>query len=166
MVGTKLGTRVIYVQQHGSFDTHTNQKPVQDRLLGEFSNAMAAFYDDLAAHGNDKRVLTMTFSEFGRRVAENASRGTDHGEAAPVFLVGGNVKGGVYSQHPSLDDLDKGDIKFTTDFRSVYVTVLERWLGQSPSGIIAGTYSSLPVLGVAREPSEAARQRRSAYSWQ
>lgn len=145
IVGSRLGTRVIYVQ-HGSFDTHTNQKATQDRLLGELGNALGAFYEDLAAHGNDKRVLTMTFSEFGRRVAENASRGTDHGEAAPVFLVGGNVKGGVYGQHPSLDDLDKGDLKYGVDFRSVYVTVLERWLGRSSQGIIAGSFQSLPVL--------------------
>jgi uncharacterized protein (DUF1501 family) len=145
IVGSKLGTKVIYVQ-HGSFDTHTNQKATQDRLLGELGNALAAFYDDLAAHGNDKRVLTMTFSEFGRRVAENASRGTDHGEAAPLFLIGGNVKGGVYGQHPSLDDLDKGDLKYTTDFRSVYVTVLEQWLGRSAQGVIAGSFQPLPVM--------------------
>jgi len=148
IIGSKLGTRVIYIQ-HGSFDTHTNQKATQDRLLGEFANALSAFYDDLAAHGNDKRVLTMTFSEFGRRVAENASRGTDHGEAAPLFLVGGTVKGGVYGQHPSLDDLDKGDLKYTTDFRSVYTTVLEQWLGRSAQGIIAGSFSQLPVMRLA-----------------
>ena len=145
IAGSRLGTRVIYVQ-HGSFDTHTNQKATQDRLLGELGNALSAFYDDLAAHGNDKRVLTLTFSEFGRRVAENASRGTDHGEAAPLFMIGGNVKGGVYGSHPSLDDLDKGDLKYSVDFRSVYVTVLERWLGRSAQGIIAGSFQSLPVL--------------------
>ncbi len=85
IVGSKLGTRVLYVN-HGSFDTHVTQKQTQERLLGDFANAIAAFYQDLAAHGNDKRVLTMTFSEFGRRVPENASRGTDHGEAAPRVL--------------------------------------------------------------------------------
>jgi len=131
---------------HGSFDTHTGQKATQDRLLGQFSDALSAFYADLAAHGNDGRVLTMTFSEFGRRVAENASGGTDHGEAAPLFLVGGGVKGGVYAKHPSLDDLDNGDVKYTTDFRSVYSTVLERWLGAPVQGVIGGTFPSLPVL--------------------
>ena len=145
MIGSQLGTRVIYVT-HGSFDTHTGQKATQDRLLGQFSDALSAFYADLAAHGNDGRVLTMTFSEFGRRVAENASGGTDHGEAAPLFLVGGGVKGGVYAKHPSLDDLDNGDVKFTTDFRSVYATVLERWLGAPVQGVIGGTFPSLPVL--------------------
>ena len=145
MIGSKLGTRVIYVT-HGSFDTHTYQKATQDRLLGQFSDALSAFYQDLAAHGDDGRVLTMTFSEFGRRVAENASRGTDHGEAAPLFLVGGGVKGGVYGRHPSLDDLDNGDVKFTTDFRSVYATVLERWLAVSSSNVLAGSFAQLPML--------------------
>src|SRR5438270_2914794 len=87
IVGSNTGTRVLYVT-NGSFDTHVNQKPTQDRLLGELSDALSAFYDDLAAHGNDTRVLTMTFSEFGRRIAQNASGGTDHGEASPLFLIG------------------------------------------------------------------------------
>ncbi len=143
IIGTKLGTKVLYVQ-HGSFDTHTTQKGTQDRLLAEFSNAIAAFYTDLAAHGNDTRVLTMTFSEFGRRVGENASRGTDHGTAAPAFLIGGNVKGGVYGTHPSLDDLDNGNLRFGTDFRSLYATVLEKWLDRPAAPIVAGTF---PMLG-------------------
>jgi uncharacterized protein (DUF1501 family) len=146
MIGSKLGTRVVYVT-HGSFDTHTYQKPTQDRLLAQLADALSAFYADLAAHGDDGRVLTMTFSEFGRRVAENASRGTDHGEAAPVFLIGGGVKGGVYGRHPSLDVLDNGDITYTTDFRSVYATVIERWLGRSPTGILSAPFPTLPVLG-------------------
>ncbi|MBV8152579.1 MAG: DUF1501 domain-containing protein [Candidatus Eremiobacteraeota bacterium] len=146
VVGSRLGTRVIYIQ-HGSFDTHTNQKPVQDRLLAEFADAASTFYADLAAHGNEKRVLMLTFSEFGRRAAENASRGTDHGEAAPLFMIGDTVKGGVYGDHPSFDRLDNGDLTYTTDFRSVYVTVLERWLGRSAQGIIAGSFQALPVLG-------------------
>lgn len=145
IIGSKIGTRILYVQ-HGSFDTHAAQKGTQDRLLAEFSNAMKAFYDDLSAHGNDKRTLTMTFSEFGRRAAENASRGTDHGEAAPVFLIGGGVKGGLYGTHPSMDSLDNGDIKFTTDFRSVYATVIEKWFGRPSTGIIAGTFPPLAML--------------------
>jgi uncharacterized protein (DUF1501 family) len=145
IVGSRLGTRVIYVQ-HGSFDTHAAQKVTQDRLLRELSDALKAFYDDLAAHGNDQRTLTMTFSEFGRRVAENASRGTDHGEAGPMFLIGGGVKGGIYGDHPSLDDLDNGDIKFTVDFRSVYATVVEKWFGKPSNGIIAGTFATMPMI--------------------
>jgi uncharacterized protein (DUF1501 family) len=145
VIGSRLGTRVIYVQ-HGSFDTHAGQKPTQDRLLGELSDALKAFYDDLAAHGNDKRTLTMTFSEFGRRVAENGSRGTDHGEAAPMFLVGGGIKGGLYGEHPSLDNLDNGDVVFSTDFRSVYATVIEKWFGRPTTGVIAGAFPTLPLL--------------------
>ncbi len=145
IVGSKLGTKVLYVQ-HGSFDTHTTQKATQDRLLAEFANAIAAFYTDLAAHGNDGRVLTMTFSEFGRRVGENASRGTDHGSAAPLFLIGGGVKGGVYGTHPSLDELDNGNLRFSTDFRSVYATVLEKWLRRPAAPVIAGSFPTLPAL--------------------
>jgi uncharacterized protein (DUF1501 family) len=144
IVGTKLGTRVLYVQL-GSFDTHTFQKPTQDRLLADFANAMSAFYTDLAAHGNDGRVLTMTFSEFGRRVAENASRGTDHGTAAPAFVIGA-VNGGLYGTQPSLDDLDNGNLRFTTDFRSVYATVLEKWLARPASGVLGGDFAQLPLL--------------------
>jgi uncharacterized protein (DUF1501 family) len=146
IIGSRLGTRVIYVQ-HGSFDTHAAQKQTQDRLLRELSDSLKAFYDDLAAHGNDKRVLTMTFSEFGRRVTENGSRGTDHGEAAPMFLVGGGVKGGVYGSHPSLDALDNGDARFTTDFRSVYATIIEKWFARPTTNILAGNYARMQMLG-------------------
>ncbi|MBD5634250.1 MAG: DUF1501 domain-containing protein [Candidatus Eremiobacteraeota bacterium] len=146
IVGSRLGTRVIYVQ-HGAVDTHAAQKPTQDRLLRELSDALKAFYDDLAAHGNDRRVLTMTFSEFGRRVAENGSRGTDHGEAAPMFLIGGGLKGGVYGRHPSLDALENGDATFTLDFRSVYATIVEKWFGRPSDGVLAGSYAALPLLG-------------------
>jgi uncharacterized protein (DUF1501 family) len=145
IVGSKLGTRVLYIQ-HGSFDTHVTQKQTQDRLLTDFANAIDAFYTDLAAHGNDGRVLTMTFSEFGRRVPENASRGTDHGEAAPVFLIGGGVKGGLYGQHPDLAQLNMGNLPFSTDFRSVYATVIERWLGRPSAAIVGGTFSPLTAL--------------------
>ncbi len=145
IVGSNLGTRVLYVQ-HGSFDTHVSQKATQDRLLREFSDAMAAFYDDLGAHGNDSRVLTMTFSEFGRRIAENGSRGTDHGEASPLFLIGGGVKGGIYGSLPDLQKTNMGNVAFTTDFRSVYATVLERWLGRPSEKILAGKFAQLGAL--------------------
>jgi uncharacterized protein (DUF1501 family) len=145
IIGSKTGTRVIYVQ-HGSFDTHVNQKATQDRLLAEFSDAMKAFYDDLASHGNDERVLTMTFSEFGRRIEENGSRGTDHGEASPLFLVGGGVKGGVYGAYPDLSNTSMGNVAFKTDFRSVYATVLERWLGQPSQSVLHGTFAHIGAL--------------------
>lgn len=145
IAGSKMGTRVIYVQ-HGSFDTHINQKGTQDRLLAEFSDALKAFYDDLAAHGNDKRVLTMTFSEFGRRTAENASGGTDHGEASPLFLAGGGVKGGIYGSYPDLTNGNEGNLRFTTDFRSIYATVLERWLGRPAEPILGGQFAQVAAL--------------------
>ncbi|HUY41547.1 MAG TPA: DUF1501 domain-containing protein [Candidatus Dormibacteraeota bacterium] len=145
IVGSNIGTKVIYVQ-HGSFDTHVNQIAVQNRLLGEFSDALKAFYDDLAAHGNDRRVLTMTFSEFGRRIEENGSRGTDHGEASPLFLVGGGTKGGIYGDAPSLAATNMGNVRFTTDFRNVYATVLERWLGRPSAPVLNGTFEQLALL--------------------
>ncbi|HUY10871.1 MAG TPA: DUF1501 domain-containing protein [Candidatus Dormibacteraeota bacterium] len=140
------GTKVLYIA-HGSFDTHVNQQPTQSRLLAELSDALKAFYDDLHEHGNDRRVLTMTFSEFGRRIAQNGSGGTDHGEASPLFLLGGGVKGGIYGQYPDLANHDSGNLRFTTDFRSVYATVLERWLGRSSQKILAGSFPTLPILG-------------------
>jgi uncharacterized protein (DUF1501 family) len=148
IVGSKLGTRAIYVE-HGSFDTHVGQQKTQNNLLAQFSEAVGAFYDDLTAHGNERRVLILTFSEFGRRIEENGNRGTDHGEASPLFLIGGGVRGGVYGTYPDLASSNAGNmgnVRFTTDFRSVYATVLERWLGRSPSGVLAGEFSPLPVL--------------------
>jgi len=146
IVGSKLGTKVIYVQ-HGSFDTHVSQLQTQNRLLAEFSDAIAAFYGDLAAHGNDGGVLTMTFSEFGRRIEENGSRGTDHGEASPLFLIGGGVKGGLYGTAPDLARTSIGNVAYSTDFRSVYATVLEKWLGRPSQKILSGAFPTLSVLG-------------------
>jgi len=145
IVGSHLGTKAIYVE-HGSFDTHVSQKATQNRLLTEFSNAIGAFYEDLAAHGNDRRVLTVTFSEFGRRIEENGSRGTDHGEASPLFMIGGGVKGGLYGQAPDLGATNMGNVRFTTDFRGVYATVLERWLGRPSAPLLGGEFVQLPVL--------------------
>ena len=143
MIGSSAGSKIVFVSI-GSFDTHAGQRAQQDRLLGYLGDGLLSFYTDLAAHGLDRNVLTLTFSEFGRRVTQNASNGTDHGTAMPVFLVGGAVKGGIYGEHPSLTNLDQGDLPFATDFRSVYATVIERWLGRDPSDIISGAY---PMLG-------------------
>ncbi len=142
VIGSDVGTKVIYISL-GSFDTHTGQRGTQDRLLAQFGDGLKAFYDDLAAHRLDGQVLTMTFSEFGRRVEENANRGTDHGTAAPMFLVGGSVKGGVYGDHPSLTDLDFGNLKWHTDFRCVYATVLENWLGVPPTPVLGASFDTL-----------------------
>ncbi len=146
IVGSNLGTKAIYVE-HGSFDTHVSQAATQNRLLSQLSNAVGAFYQDLAAHGNDKRVLTLTFSEFGRRIEENGSRGTDHGEASPLFLIGGGVKGGLYGSTPDLSATNMGNVRYAVDFRSVYATVLERWLGRSSAAVLNGSFRKLPVLG-------------------
>jgi uncharacterized protein (DUF1501 family) len=146
IVGSNLGTKVIYVE-HGSFDTHVNQKTTQNSLLTQFSNAIGAFYDDLAAHGNDGRVLTLTFSEFGRRIEENGSRGTDHGEASPLFLIGAAVKGGLYGTPPNLASTNMGNVRYTVDFRNVYATVLERWLGRSSASVLNGEFATIPLLG-------------------
>jgi uncharacterized protein (DUF1501 family) len=145
IVGSNLGTRAIYVE-HGSFDTHVSQKITQNLLLTQFSNAIGAFYDDLAAHGNERRVLTLTFSEFGRRIEENGSRGTDHGEASPLFLIGGGVKGGLYGTLPDLTATNMGNVRYSVDFRSVYATVLERWLGRPSAAVLGGTFQKLPLL--------------------
>jgi uncharacterized protein (DUF1501 family) len=115
-------------------------------LLGYLAGGVHAFYADLAAHQLDENVLAMTFSEFGRRVAQNASNGTDHGTAMPLFIAGGKVKGGIYGEHPSLTDLDNGDLKHAIDFRSVYATVVEKWLGRSTTGIIAGNFDTVAFV--------------------
>jgi len=145
IVGSKLGTKAIYVE-HGSFDTHVSQVTTQNRLLAQFSDAIGAFHQDLAAHGNDRRVLTLTFSEFGRRIQENGSRGTDHGEASPLFLIGGGVKGGLYGTLPDLGATNMGNVRYTVDFRSVYATVLEHWLGRPSTTVLGGAFQKLPVL--------------------
>ena len=130
----------------GGFDTHSGQQPDQERLLGDLGDALAAFYADLASVGKDGDVLTMTWSEFGRRVGENASEGTDHGTAAPLFVIGGSVKGGVYGEAPSLSDLDNGNLKYTTDFRSVYATLLERWCGAPADALLGARYAQIDGL--------------------
>ncbi len=146
IIGSNVGTRIVFVSI-GSFDTHARQRAQQDRLLGYLAQGLHAFYADLKAHGTDGNVLAMTFSEFGRRVTQNASDGTDHGAAMPLFIVGGKVRGGVYGDHPSLTDLDvNGDLKHGMDFRAVYATVVERWLGHDTKGIISGDYETVAFV--------------------
>jgi uncharacterized protein (DUF1501 family) len=144
MIGGGLPTRVYYAS-HGGFDTHAGQINAHQRLMTEFNDAVAAFVSDLKQQGNFERVLLMTFSEFGRRVQENANSGTDHGAAAPMFVLGGAIKPGLFGKYPSLTDLDHGDLKFNTDFRSVYGTVLDRWL-KAPSEIVLGR--KFPALAI------------------
>jgi uncharacterized protein (DUF1501 family) len=131
----------------GGFDTHRNQPDVLARLLRETSEAIHAFWTDVNAHGHGDDVLIMTWSEFGRRAGENASTGTDHGWAGNMFLVGNQVQGGFYGEPPSLTSLDNGNLRFTTDFRSVYATVLERWLEAPPDDVLNGRFKQLDFLG-------------------
>jgi uncharacterized protein (DUF1501 family) len=145
MIAGDLGTRV-YFASLGGFDTHAGQRGRHVALLTQLSAAVRAFYDDLKRQGNADRVLVMTFSEFGRRVAQNGSGGTDHGTAAPLFMFGNAVKPGIYGAHPSLTDLDRGDLKFGTDFRSVYATALSRWLGADSRAVLNGTFPTLAFI--------------------
>lgn len=140
-----LGVRVAHVTL-GGFDNHAREKPVHDRLLLDLDQALSAFMQDLNGHGLGDRILVMTWSEFGRRVKENGSAGTDHGTAAPMFLLGAPVKGGLYGQQPSLTDLDNGNLKFNTDFRSVYASVLQGYLNAPASDLLGGNFEILPVL--------------------
>jgi uncharacterized protein (DUF1501 family) len=118
-----------------------------DRLLGQLDSAMKSFFADLKQQGNHKRVVLMTFSEFGRRVAENASAGTDHGKASCMFVAGGGVKGGLYGKYPSLTELSQGDLEHTVDFRNVYSDLLGGWLKAPNIGkILGGDYKGIGMM--------------------
>ncbi len=149
MIRAGMRTRVYFVSL-GGFDTHAGQGGANGRhanLMATLGDAVRAFYDDLKAQGNAGRVLTMCFSEFGRRVGQNASGGTDHGTAAPVMLFGPMVKAGVLNPHPSMSDLDDGDLKYTVDFRTIYAAILEDWMGNGASReILGGRYRAAPVI--------------------
>jgi uncharacterized protein (DUF1501 family) len=140
-----LGVRVAHVTL-GGFDNHAREKPVHDKLLLDLDQALGAFMADMQGRGLGDRILVMTWSEFGRRVNENGSAGTDHGTAAPMFLLGAPVKGGLYGETPSLQSLDNGNLKFTTDFRSVYASVLQGYLNAPASDLLGGTFETLPLL--------------------
>jgi uncharacterized protein (DUF1501 family) len=147
LIGGGLSTRIFYVSQ-GGYDTHTNQIGTHQRLLQDLGDSVKAFMEDLKAQGNMQRVLVMTFSEFGRRVSDNANSGTDHGAAAPMFVVGDKLKAGLLGQYPSLasDDLFQGDIKFTVDFRTVYASVLENWLKTRSEPILGRRFEPLQLV--------------------
>jgi uncharacterized protein (DUF1501 family) len=145
MIAGGLDTRVYYISLTG-FDTHANQQGVHERLLKILADGLAAFQQDLETLGQAERVLGFTFSEFGRRVAENGSRGTDHGQAAPMFVFGRPVKAGIVGPHPSLEKLNDGDLAFHTDFRQVYATMLEKWLGVDSAAILGRKFLTLPLV--------------------
>jgi uncharacterized protein (DUF1501 family) len=131
MLSAPLGVRAAHVVL-GGFDTHANQKRAHQNLLGTLAEGIGAVLDDAEQHGLNERLVVMTYSEFGRRVAENGSGGTDHGAGNVMFLAGAPIAGGFYGTPPDLSHLDQGDVPCTTDFRAVYAAVLEDWLGLKP----------------------------------
>ncbi|OAI45875.1 hypothetical protein AYO44_02445 [Planctomycetaceae bacterium SCGC AG-212-F19] len=145
LIAADLGARLFYVSIDG-FDTHANQAAAHPQLLLEVANSISAFYKDMAAQGHKDRIAIMTFSEFGRRAKENGSRGTDHGSAAPMFLVGGKVKPGVIGAHPNLEKLEDGNLKHHTDFRQVYASVLDQWLGVRSKDVLGQEYKALDLF--------------------
>ncbi|MEQ8303896.1 MAG: DUF1501 domain-containing protein [Cyclobacteriaceae bacterium] len=133
----------VYYISLGGFDTHNNQEPRQKRLLDIYSEALKVFADDLKQKDEWNNTLVMTFSEFGRRVKQNGSGGTDHGKANNVFVLGGNLKKpGVYNDLPSLSKLDQGDLKHSIDFREVYSTILKKWLDADSANILGGDFDT------------------------
>lgn len=148
MIRAGMKTRVYYVSL-GGFDTHAGQGGAQGqhaRLLTQLAEAVNAFYKDLTAQGNADRVLSICFSEFGRRVGQNASGGTDHGTAAPMFLFGPMIHAGVHGPNPDLRDLDAGDLRFRVDFRQVYAEVLDRWLATDSNAVLGSRYRHISLL--------------------
>jgi len=149
LIAAEMPTRLYYVTYQGNnFDTHVQQADLHSRLLMYTADAIRGFTEDMNRLGRGDDVAVMVFTEFGRRVEENGSLGTDHGTATPMFIVGKRVRGGLYGRHPSLTDLDDGNLKMTTDFRRVYATMIEGWLGcdEAPA-ILKGRFEPLKVFG-------------------
>ena len=139
-------TQIYYVNLNG-FDTHAYQKKQQERLLKRYSDGIKAFVKDLKQNDQLDDTLIMTFSEFGRRVKENASQGTDHGTANNVYLIGGKLKkAGIFNEAPNLSTLDKGDLIYSLDFRRIYATLLEKWLGVDSTPILQEKFSPLKIV--------------------
>lgn len=147
LIDAGIGARLFYVSIDG-FDTHANQAPIHARLLTEVSEAMSAFFRDLSERGQRDRVMMMTFSEFGRRAGENGSQGTDHGSGAPIFLVGGRVRHGIIGAHPSLTRLEDGNLVHHTDFRRVYASLCENWLGVPSRQVVGEGFAPLDLIRV------------------
>ena len=145
LIDADLGTRIVSLELDG-FDTHADQRPQHDRLMATLDGGLGAFLADLETSEAGRGTLVAVFSEFGRRVEENGSRGTDHGCAAPMLVLGSTLEGGFYGAAPSLAELDEGDLGFTTDFRSVYATLIERCFGVSHERVLDERF---PLLGFA-----------------
>jgi len=145
IIAADLGVRVLYVSQDG-YDTHSDQAAGHAALLEDLSASLAAFQTDLTGLKREDRVATMVFSEFGRRVDENGSRGTDHGAASTMLVLGAGLTGGLYGTHPSLAQLGDGDLIYTTDFRTVYATLLDGWLGCPSEPLLGEKFAPLAFL--------------------
>lgn len=145
MIRDEMPTRVYYAHL-GGFDTHSGQLASHAELMRRLGDSIKAFQADLDAQGRRDHVLTMVFSEFGRRVAENGSGGTDHGTAAPMFLVGGRARTGVVGDHPALGQLDDGDLRHRIDFRSIYAGILSQWFEADPTPILGGEFAPATIL--------------------
>jgi uncharacterized protein (DUF1501 family) len=145
VLAADLGVRVLYCAQDG-YDTHAAQAETHGNLLGTLSDSLAALEKDLASRGLADRVAVLVYSEFGRRVDENASKGTDHGAASVVFVIGPKVKAGLAGTYPSLEKLGDGDLIHTVDFRSIYATVLARWLGTPAEATLGKAYPEIELL--------------------
>ena len=141
-----LGTRIFYTQ-HGGYDTHANQGPAHPKLWSELSQAVTDFYADLKEHDTADNVLMFVFTEFGRRVKDNGS-GTDHGSGGLALAIGDPIKGGMYSEYPSLkaEDLLEGDLRFNMDYRGVYGTMVEKWLGLDANSVVGGNFEQLDFV--------------------
>jgi uncharacterized protein (DUF1501 family) len=143
LIFSDINTKVYYVSL-GSFDTHVNQEGTQKRLFTELNDAVKAFTDDLKKNNRFEDVLMMTFSEFGRRVSQNASGGTDHGQGNNMFFIGGGLKTkGLINSMPDLSNLSEGDVRYTVDFRNVYATVLNKWLGADDKSVLGSRFELL-----------------------
>jgi len=140
-----LDVNVCYARQEG-YDTHAFQADLHALLLRDLGQALGAFWSDVVAAGAADRVVVMVWSEFGRRVKENGSKGTDHGAAAPVLLLGKSVRGGLHGEAPRLDALDDGDLRFTTDFRRIYATLLDDWFAAPSRELLGASFERLPLL--------------------
>jgi uncharacterized protein (DUF1501 family) len=145
LIDKGFGARVFYVMIDG-FDTHSGQAQAQPPLLQELADSVNFLFSALKQNGHDKRVVVMTFSEFGRRVQENGSKGTDHGSGSCLFVAGPAVKGGLVGKHPSLSDLDDGDLRYHTDFRRLYATLLDQWLGCDSRAVLGEKFEHLDLL--------------------
>ena len=143
-----LGTRVFYTQ-HGSFDTHSGELISHAKLWDEVSSGIGDFYDDLKEHGREDEVIILVFSEFGRRIKDNGS-GTDHGSGGVAFIIGSEIKGGMYGQYPSIKEADQleGDLRFNNDFRSTYSTIIESWFGMDAIPIVNGSFEKFDFVSM------------------